>query len=83
MVRVVLQARRYGNQLSYDTKTSEYIYKFRNRVIWKEKADDGLYEYMVNVHNGTHVLAQARLRTFPIYQRYAESCREYIKENML
>ena len=80
MIRIVLEAPRYHNQLSYNTKTSEYIYKFRNRVVWKEKADDGLYKYMVNVHNGTRAFARARLKTFPIYVKYAESCQQNVKE---
>ena len=85
MLKVVMQASKYGNVLEYDTSKSEYIYYHNNRKIWTEKADSGLYDYvrqtfgvLDEVWTRVDRYTQINLEKFPVYTKYDQDCRSRI-----
>ena len=77
-IMIVLEARRYGNKLYYNISKGEYTYFRKGHEIWTEKADPGLYDYVRKTP--ISLLDHAKLETFPVYVKYAESCQQNVKE---
>ena len=79
---LVTQGKGRINQLGYDKKTGEYVYIHKGVEIWREKGDRDLLDYFNNLRAENKLCDEEKIRQFPIYVRYENSCDEfYRKEN--
>ena len=69
----------YGNVLGYNLKTSEYVYFYFGREVWRVKASRDLFDYC----NSTDTLDYDKCKEFEVYRKYEESCdkRAFIYDN--
>lgn len=73
---LVTQGRGRINQLGYAPKTGEYVYLHKGKEIWREKGDKSLLDYFNGLRVGLCFDEEciAEMPTFPIWEKYNESC---------
>ena len=71
---LVTQGKGRVNQLGYNKKTHEYVYFHKGVEVWREKGDESLLNYFVDIRNGERVADFSDALDFPIFNKYCDSC---------